>query len=160
MARTGYDADEVIEWIPPGEEKDEKPFTVLMTHVSYAAVQTFSRMISARVAAQSKGLRDMTRLAEIQSEAGSEVQKIQFLKHVKEIKNYFIYGLEIKDAETFYAKADNASVTEVIQAMESSAKLSEGQVKNSKGASGGISSQETKTESPSDVKPALSEKEV
>ena len=149
MARTGFDPNEVIEWIPPGEEADKKPFTVLMTHVSYKMVQKYSKMIAARVAAQSKGMRDMARLTEVRTAVEEEVQKIQFCENVKGIKNYLIQGREITDAGEFYDKADIADVTEIIQAMESSAKLSEGQVKNSLGASGGTSSQEAKTGSPS-----------
>lgn len=149
MARTGFDPNEVIEWIPPGEEVDNKPFTVLMTHVSYKMVQKYSKMIAARVAAQSKGMRDMARLTEVRTAAEEEVQKIQFCENVKGIKNYFVQGREIIDAGEFYDKADTADVTEIIQVMESSAKLSEGQVKNSSGVSGGTSSQEAKTESPS-----------
>jgi len=151
MARTGFDPNEVIKWIPPGEENDEKPFTVLIIHVSYKMVQKYSKMIAARVAAQSKGMRDMARLSEVRTAAEEEVQKIQFCENVKGIRNYFVGGREITDAGEFYDKADTADVTEIIHAMESSAKLSEGQVKNSSGVSGGPSLPEAKTESPSTV---------
>lgn len=151
MARTGFDQDEVIEWIPEGEENEENPFTVLTTHVNYKAVQKYSKMIGARAAAQSKGIRDMARLTEVRTVAEEEVQRIQFTDNIKGIRNYFIKGREIIDAGEFYDKADTADVTEVLQAMESSAKLSAGQVKNSLGASAGASLQEAKTESPSDV---------
>ena len=152
MARIGYDPDEVIEWMPPGEEGEEKPFTVLMTHVSYKAVQRYSRLIASRVSAQSKGIRDMSKLTEVRTAAEEEVQKIQFCENVKGVRNYFVGGREVTDAAEFYERADIADVTEIIQTMESSAKLSEGQIKNSSGVSGCTSSQEVKTESPLTVK--------
>lgn len=142
MARIGYDPEDVIEWVPPGEENEDKPFTVSMTHVSYKAVQKYSKMIAARAAAQSKGIRDMSKLTEVRAAAEVEIQKIQFCEHIKGIRNYFIGGREITDVEEFYEKADLSDITEIIQAMESSSKLSEGQAKNSPGDSGGSSSQE------------------
>ena len=83
MARIGFDPNEVIEWMPPGEETDDKPFTVFMSHVNYKLVQKYSKMIAARVAAQSKGMRDVARLTEVRTAAEEEVQKIQFCENVK-----------------------------------------------------------------------------
>jgi len=90
----------------------------------------------------------MSKLTEVRTAAEEEVQKIQFCENVKGVRNYIVSGREITDAAEFYDKADIADVTEIIQAMESSAKLSEGQIKNSSGVSGGSSSQEVKKESP------------
>ena len=144
MARTGYDEKEVIEWVPPGEELDEKPFTVLMTHVSFKMVQAYAKRIGTRVAAQSKGVKDFSKVTEISTRVTVEVQKEQFCEHVKGIRNYSVNGRVITAPEEFFDVADNAYITEIIEAMESSAKLSEGQVKNLPGASdGGIKSTES-----------------
>ena len=148
MARTGYDEKEVIEWIPPGEEFDKDPFTVFMTHVSFKGVQAYAKRIGHRVTAQSRGVRDLSKITEISTVVSEDVQKEQFCENVKRIKNYFVKGREITDVEEYFEVADNASIVEIITTMESSAKLSEGQVKNSPGASDGDTVSTGKTEPP------------
>lgn len=157
MARTGYDEKEVIEWIPPGEEFDKDPFTVFMTHVGFKQVQAYAKRIGHRVTAQSKGVRDLSKITDISAVISGEVQKEQFCENVKRIKNYFVKGREITDAEEFFEVADNACISEIIAAMESSAKLSEGQVKNSPGASDGGTVSTEKTEPPLTAQDATTE---
>ena len=149
MARTGYDDKEVIAWVPPGEDPDDKPFTVLMTHVGFKMVQAYSKRIGSRVAAQSKGVKDFSKVTEISTRVTVEVQREQFCENVKGIKNFFVNGREITDPAEFFEIADNGTVTEIIEAMESSAKLSEGQIKNSSGESNGSISPAENTASPS-----------
>ena len=146
MARTGYDEKEVIEWVPPGEEFDKNPFTVFMTHVGFKQVQAYAKRIGHRVTAQSKGIRDLSKITEISTAVSADVQKEQFCENVKRIKNYSVKGREITDPSEFFEVADNAYISEIIEAMESSAKLSEGQVKNSLGASDGVTVSTEKTE--------------
>lgn len=157
MARIGYDDKEVVEWIPPGEELEDKPFTVLMTHVNFKRVQAYSKRIGSRVAAQSKGVKDFSKINEITTRVTEEIQKEQFCENVKGIKNYLTKGREITAPEEFYDVADNPTMTEIFEAMESSAKLSAGQVKNSSGESNGNISPVESTDSPSTAQSVTSQ---
>ena len=151
MARTGYDDKEVIQWVPPGEELDDKPFTVFMTHVGFKMVQSYAKRIGGRVAAQSKGVKDFSKVTEISTRVTTEIQREQFCENVKRIENYSVKGREITDPAEFFDVADNAYISEIIEAMESSAKLSEGQVKNLSGVSDGDTSLTEKREAPLDA---------
>ena len=63
------------------------------------------------------------------AEAGQEIQRKQFTENVESISGYSVGSKEVTDPSEFYDTADTELVLEVIRAMESQSKLSEGQRK-------------------------------
>ena len=124
MAIVSYDKDTLIEYVPAygGNRESADPCIIRMRFVPFSKVQEYSRILAARA----KGAADQARVSELTH----EVQKRQFCESVESISGYFIGGREVTTAEEFYATADTELVVEVIRAMESQSKLSEGQRKN------------------------------
>lgn len=124
MAIISFSKNALIDYIPEygGNRESEDPCVARIRHVPLSTVQDYSRLIASRA----KGVNDPVKLRETYH----EVQKRQFCENVESIINYFIDGREVKDAETFYDTASADLIIEIIKAMESSAKLNEGQRKN------------------------------
>jgi len=124
MAIVSFDKDAVIDYIPEyaGNRDTEDPCVVRIKFVSYARAQHYARIIAQRAGNTSKP-------SKINGIAQS-VQKKQFVENVESISGYFIGDREVTDPEEFYDTADAELVTEIIRAMESSSRLSEGQRKN------------------------------
>lgn len=124
MAIISFDRDTVIDFVPEygGNRESAEPCIVRLKFVPYSRVQHYSRLI----AAKAKGASDAVKAAE----AAQDVQKKQFVENVESISGYFLGGREVKDPEEFYDTADTDLILEVIRAMESQSKLSEGQRKN------------------------------
>ena len=143
MAIVSFDKDTVIDYIPSygGNRESDDPCIVRLKFVPYSRVQHYSRVIAART----KGISNPSKVAEI----SQGVQRKQFVESVDSIAGYFIDDREVVEADEFYDTADTDLILEVIQAMESQSKLSEGQVKNSSRVSDTRTS--TPTEAPSDV---------
>ena len=91
-------------------------------YVSYGEAKAYAAEL-ARLAERSKDQEDYT-------EAQTVLQKKQFVKKVESVSGYFVDGKEVTDPEEFYDTADIELVTEILRAMESAFRLSEGQVKN------------------------------
>lgn len=124
MAIISFDKDALIDYIPAygGNRDSGDPCVVRLRFCPYSRVQHYSRLI----AAKSRGMGDTLRVTEI----GQEIQKKQFVENVESLAGYFVDGVEVKDPERFYETADTDLVLEIIKAMESHSKLSEGQRKN------------------------------
>jgi len=134
MAIVSFDKDTVVDFVPEfgGNRETDDPCVVQIKFVSYARAQYYSRMIAQKVGNTSKS----SKIADI----AQGVQKRQFTENVNSISGYFIGSQEISDVEEFYDTADTELITEIIHAMESSSKLSEGQLKNFERVSDGIKS--------------------
>jgi hypothetical protein len=124
MAIISFDRDAVIDYIPEyaGNRNSDTPCVVMLRFVPYSRVQHYARVIAARA----RALSDPTKAAEV----AHEVQKKQFVENVEMISGYFVGDEPVTDPGEFYDTADTELVTEIIKAMESHAKLTEGQRKN------------------------------
>ncbi len=133
MALVGFDKDEIIEFVPEyaGNRDDDNPCIVRLKFVPYSKSLYYSRMGAART----KGTSDPVKV----SERWEGVQRKQFTESVESISGYFVSGREVTEAGEFYETADMKLIIEIIKAMESQSKLSEGQKKNLPSASGSSS---------------------
>lgn len=124
MAIISFDRDSVQEYIPQygGNRDSSDPCVVTLKFVPYSRVQHYSRLIAART----RGVTDPSRVAEV----SQEVQKKQFVENVETVRNYFVGAMEVSSPAEFYDTADTDLVIEIIRAMESHARLTEGQRKN------------------------------
>jgi hypothetical protein len=131
MAIISFDQETIIDFVPEyaGNRESKDPCIVRLKYVSYAKIQAYSRSI----VAQSRG-------GKIDSEAVAGVQEKQFCDSVAEVINFSVVKPDgtialITDAKEFYQTAPAELIIEIIKAMESSAKLTEGQRKNFEAAS-------------------------
>lgn len=124
MAIISFDKDSVIDYVPAygGNRDSDDPTIVRLRFVPYSKVQHYSRVIAART----KEVKDPGRITEITH----EVQRREFVENVEGVDNYYVGAREVKDPGEFYDTADSALVMEVVRAMESHEKLTEGQRKN------------------------------
>ena len=124
MAIISFDRESVIDYIPEygGNRESLDPCIVSLKFVPYSRVQEYSRLLVART----RGLADQARAAEL----AHQVQRKQFVENVEGIQGYFVAEMRVTDPGEFYDTADTALVIEVIRAMESNSKLTEGQRKN------------------------------
>ena len=131
MAIISFDKDAIIEYVPAygNNRESENPCVVRLKFVPYSRVQHYAKLISARA----KNVNDAPKMAE----AGREIQRKQFTESVEGVSGYSIGEREVTDPGEFYDTADTELVHELIRAMESQQKLSEGQRKNFKQASAG-----------------------
>lgn len=125
MALISFDRDTLIDYIPAygGNRDSENPCIVRMKYIPYSRVQHYGKLL----AAKAKNVHDAVKVAE----AGQEIQRKQFVESVESISGYSINGREVTTAEELYDTADTDLILELIRAMESQQKLSEGQRKNS-----------------------------
>jgi len=124
MAIISFDPDGIIEYMPAygGNRDSEDPCVVGIRFVSYSKIQHYSRVISAKT----KGVTDPSKITEVTQ----GIQRKQFVENVENIVGYFVGSKEVTEPGEFYDTADTDLVLEIIQAMESVVKLTEGQVKN------------------------------
>ena len=125
MAIISFDPDAIIDYIPEyaGNRESEDPCIVKLKYVPYSRVQHYARILSAKT----HGEKDYSKIAEITQ----GIQRKQFIENVDSIYGYYVGVNEVMDASGFYETADTDLVIEVIRAMESQSKLTEGQRKNS-----------------------------
>lgn len=123
MAIISFDKDAIIEYVPAygGNRKSKDPCVVMLKFVPYARVQHYGKLITQRAAGKNE---------EEALEVAREVRRQQFCDNVEGVVNYFVGEREVKDAATFYDTADTELVIEIMRAMETAHKLSEGQRKN------------------------------
>lgn len=126
MAIIGFDKDAIIDYAPEygGNRDSENPCVVRLRFVPYSKVQLYSRLIALK---NKDAKNDATKAIE----AAQTIQKKQFVESVESVSGYFVAGREVTDAAEFYETADTDLILEIIRAMESSARLTEGQRKNS-----------------------------
>src|SRR3972149_3011576 len=106
-------------------------YSTVATRAGTPSVLRYTRLVRAKAKRNRSGCALVT-------EALQDVQKKQFLEHVESVCGYTLSsGKEVTTAEEFYETADKLLVEEVLKAMESSAKLSEAQRKNSERGSVG-----------------------
>jgi hypothetical protein len=133
MAIITFDETEVVEYVPRSERGEKNPTVVGMHRLPFKTVEKYSRMVTEGFGRKQV---DVTRVAE----QSRSVQRKQFSEGIAWIKNYFVIkgGVkrEITTPEEFYDVIDNGLMAELIGAMESTEKLTEGQLKNFVAASG------------------------
>lgn len=124
MAIISFDKEALIDYVPEYADNRDSldPCVVRLRYVPYSKVQHYARILAAR----NKGVQDPARCAEITQ----HIQKRQFTESVESVLGYFVEDREIADPEVFYETADTELVIEIIRAMESISRLSEGQRKN------------------------------
>lgn len=124
MAIISFSKDTLVDYIPTycNNRESSDPCIVRLRFVPYSKVQDYSRQIAARL----KGVTDPAK----QTDISREIQKRQFMESVDSISGYTVDGKVVTTAEDFYDTADTDLITEVIKAMESASRLSEGQKKN------------------------------
>ncbi|MBI5491999.1 MAG: hypothetical protein HY893_03605 [Deltaproteobacteria bacterium] len=124
MAIISFDRDAVVDYIPEygGNRESIDPCVVRLKFVPYSRVQHYSRLIAARA----KGLSDPQKVTEV----SQHVQKNQFVENVESVSGYYVGEREVTDPAEFYETADTDLVVEIIKAMESHSRLTEGQRKN------------------------------
>ena len=125
MAIISFDKDTIIDYIPAysNNRESDNPCIVRLKYIPYSRVQHYGKLL----AAKAKNLNDPVRVAE----AGQEIQRKQFVDSVESISGYSVNGKDVADPSEFYDTADTELIVELIRAMESQQKLSEGQRKNS-----------------------------
>jgi hypothetical protein len=124
LAIISFDRDAVVDYVPEysNNRDSDCPCIVRLKFVPFSRVQHYARILAART----NGMADMAKSAEITQ----EVQKKQFVENVESVTAYFVGDLQVTEPEVFYETADTDLVIEVIKAMESHSKLTEGQRKN------------------------------
>ncbi len=124
MAIISFERDTVVDYILEygGNRDSEDPCVVSLRFVPYSRVQHYARIIAART----KGVMDHARITEITQ----GVQKKQFVENVESISNYYVGEREVTDAGELYETADTDLILEIIKAMESASRLTQGQIKN------------------------------
>jgi len=126
MAIISFDKDALIDYAPEygGNRDSENPCIVRLKFVPYSKVQHYSRLIALK---NKDAKSDATKAIE----GAQVIQKKQFCESVESVSGFFVAGREVTDPAEFYESADTDLILEIIRAMESSAKLTEGQRKNS-----------------------------
>ena len=124
MAIVSFDKESVIDYIPEcgGNRESLDPCIVSLRFVPFSRVQEYSRLL----AAKTRGIADQARVAELTH----QIQRKQFVENVEGIQGYYVGEKRVTDAGEFYETADTDLVIEVIRAMESNSRLTEGQIKN------------------------------
>lgn len=125
MAIVSFDRDSLIDFIPAygGNRDSADPCIVRLKFVPYAKVQEYSRLL----AGKTRSVADPEKVAELTQ----SIQKKQFVESVESVSGFSVNGREITDPAEFYGAADTELVLEILRAMESAHRLTEGQRKNS-----------------------------
>lgn len=124
MAIISFDRESILDYIPEygGNRESADPCVVTLRFVPYSRVQEYSRLLAART----RGVADPVRVAELTQ----HVQKKQFVENVEAVSGYFVGDRKVSTPGEFFETADTDLVLEVIGAMESMSRLTEGQRKN------------------------------
>ena len=124
MAIISFDPDTIIDYLPEyGENRDSAdPCVVRLKFVPYSRMYHYSCLVSAKT----RGVNDQSKVMD----AAYSTQKKQFVENVESISGYFVEAREVTGAEEFFETADSKLVKEIVNAMESHSRLTEGQRKN------------------------------
>lgn len=125
MAIISFDKDTPVDFIPAygGNRDSENPCVVRLKFVPYAKVQEYSRLL----AAKQRNVTEPEKAAELTQ----AMQRKQFVDSVESVSGFSVGGKEITDPGEIYDRADTEFIVEILRAMESAHRLSEGQRKNS-----------------------------
>ena len=131
MAIIAFDPEEIIEYIPVSERGKKDPCTIHMKYVPFGKVQKYSQIIGRLNVERTKNITDDKEVMEITGATAREIQRKQFCDQIVKIENFSVKDRTITDPGEFYDKyGDERLIVEIIRAMESIARLSEGQKKN------------------------------
>lgn len=124
MAIIGFSRGQEVEFIPAysGNRDSAEPCTIGIKYVPYEAVLSYSRQITS----QTRNLKDQSKAIEV----SQAVQKKQFIENVTSVTGFNVGERAITTAAELWEVAPTDLISEIIGAMEDSAKLSEGQRKN------------------------------
>ena len=124
MSIVSFDKESIVDYIPEygGNRESSDPCVVSLRFVPYSRVQEYSRLLAART----RGVADSVKVAELTQ----HVQRKQFVENVENISGYFVGSMKVTSPGEFFDTADTDLVLEVIRAMESNSRLTEGQRKN------------------------------
>ncbi len=122
MALHGFSEDDIIEYVPESERGSEDPCIVRLRFVPYSRVKHYSQVLASRIQGVTKNAKIV--------EQTQKVQRKQFTNSVESISGYYLGGEEVTDTGVFYDTADSDLIVEILGAMESHSKLTEGQAKN------------------------------
>ena len=124
MSIISFDKESLLDYIPEhgGNRESAEPCVVSLKFVPYSRVQEYSRLLAART----RGVADAVKVAELTQ----HVQKKQFVENVEAISGYFVGERKVTSPAEFFETADTDLVLEVIGAMESTTRLTGGQIKN------------------------------
>lgn len=124
MSIVSFDKESVVDYIPEygGNRESSDPCVVSLRFVPYSRVQEYSRLLAARA----RGVADPMKVAEL----SQHVQKRQFVENVENVSGYFVGATKVTNPGEFFDTADTDLVLEVIRAMESTSRLTDGQRKN------------------------------
>jgi hypothetical protein len=124
MSIVSFDKESIVDYIPEygGNRESADPCVVSLRFVPYSRVQEYSRLLAART----RGVADSVKVAELTQ----HVQRKQFVENVENISGYFVGSMKVTNPGEFFDTADTDLVLEVIRAMESASRLTDGQRKN------------------------------
>ena len=124
MAIISFDKDTVIDYIPAygGNRESDNPCIIRLKFLPFAKVQHYDGLKAARL----KGIGAPGKIQEITF----EIVKKQFVENVESVSGYFVGIKEVTDPTEFYDSADVFLIAEIVDAMPSIQKLTEGQRKN------------------------------
>lgn len=124
MAIISFDKESVVDYIPEygGNRESIDPCVVSLRFVPFSKVQEYSRLLAART----RGVADPVKVAELTQ----HIQKKQFVENVEAVRGYYVGERKVTEPGEFLDTADTDLVLEVIRAMESTSRLTEGQRKN------------------------------
>lgn len=124
MSIVSFDKESIVDYIPEygGNRESADPCVVSLRFVPYSRVQEYSRLLAART----RGVADSVKVAELTQ----HVQRKQFVENVENISSYFVGSMKVTSPGEFFDTADTDLVLEVIRAMESASRLTDGQRKN------------------------------
>lgn len=124
MSIVSFDKESIVDYIPEygGNRESADPCIVSLRFVPYSRVQEYSRLLAART----RGVADSVKVAELTQ----HVQRKQFVENVENISGYFVGSMKVTSPGEFFDTADTDLVLEVIRAMESASRLTDGQRKN------------------------------
>lgn len=134
MGITSFSPKTVIDYVPEyGDNREtENPCIVGIRFISFGEAREQQKMLASRSHRADTHEKSMA--------VAQALQQEQFVKHIDYVKNYDVDGEEVTDPGQFYMTAPADLITEVLEAMQDSSKLSGGQLKNFERASGGASS--------------------
>lgn len=133
MGITSFSPDTVVDYVPEyGDNRtSEKPCVVGLKFISFGEAREQQKMLAARSQRADTQEKSM--------DIAQALQKEQFTRHVTSIRNYDVDGEEVTDPGEFYMTAPADLITEILEAMQDSFRLSKGQAKNFERVSGGPS---------------------
>lgn len=124
MSIISFDKESILDYIPEhgGNRESVEPCVVSLKFVPYSRVQEYSRLLAART----RGVADPVKVAELTQ----HIQRKQFVENVEAVSGYFVGERKVTSPGEFFETADTDLVLEVINAMESTTRLTGGQRKN------------------------------